>query len=93
MEAATEAAAFEQCTEPVTEHAWYPIKAFGPGLVHSFQDGKREKVHLPLIFNDNGVFCSDRQFLLYRLSTARDGPLATFSLIRLFARGTQRKCF
>lgn len=35
-------------------------QAFGPGMIHIFEGGEKEKVHLPLIFNYNGVFCSDR---------------------------------
>lgn len=51
-------------------------------------------MHLPLIFNCNGVFCSDRKLLLYRLSVAGVDPLATFSLINLAQeenRGKDRK--
>lgn len=52
-------------------------------MIHIPQDGERERVHLSLIFNYNGVFCSDRELLLYRLSASGTDPLATFSLIKL----------
>lgn len=40
-------------------------------------------MHLSLIFNYNGVFCSDRELLVYRLAASGVDPLATFSLIKL----------
>lgn len=63
-------------------------------MIHISQDPERERVHLPLIFNYNGVFCSDRELLLHRLSASGVDPLATFSLRKLSqkeSRGKGRK--
>lgn len=49
---------------------------------------------MPLIFNYNGVFSSDRELTLYRLSASGVDPLATFLVIKLSQeenRGKDRK--
>lgn len=51
-------------------------------------------MHLPLIFNYNGVFCSDRELLLHRLPASGVDPQATSSLRKLSQeenRGKDRK--